>query len=152
MTAESNFSDDDIIRMALQVIEHRFSLKRESLNNPEQVQNYLRLSLPALEHEVFCAVFLDSQNRVIAFETLFRSTISQTSVYPREVVKRALHHNAAAVIFAHNHPSGNDQPSPADINITTTLKNALALIDTRVLDHFIVAGSNIMSFAKRGLI
>ena len=109
-------------------------------------------TLQALPHEVFVALFLDAQNRVIGIEELFRGTLTQTSVYPREVVKRALHHNAAALIFAHNHPSGVAEPSRADEALTQALKQALALIDVRVLDHFIVAGSGVLSFAERGLL
>jgi len=98
------------------------------------------------------ALFLDAQNRVIATEELFRGTLTQTSVYPREVVKRALHHNAGAVILAHNHPSGVAEPSHADETLTQALRQALALVDIRVLDHFIVAGSAVLSFAERGLL
>ena len=123
-----------------------------ALNSPAAVREYLRLKLQALPHEVFVALFLDAQNRVLAVEELFRGTLTQTSVYPREVVKRALHHNAGALIFAHNHPSGVAEPSHADETLTLTLKQALALIDVRVLDHFIVAGSGVLSFAERGLI
>ena len=113
---------------------------------------YLRLKLQSLPHEVFVALFLDAQNRVIEIEELFRGTLTQTSVYPREVVKRALHFNCGAVIFAHNHPSGIAEPSHADETLTQALKQALALIDVRVLDHFIVAGSGVLSFAERGLL
>ena len=98
------------------------------------------------------ALFLDAQNRVIGVEELFRGTLTQTSVYPREVVKRALHHNAGAVILAHNHPSGVAEPSHADETLTQALRQALALVDIRVLDHFIVAGSAVLSFAERGLL
>ena len=98
------------------------------------------------------ALFLDAQNRVITIEELFRGTLTQTSVYPREVVKRALHHNAGAVILAHNHPSGVAEPSHADETLTQALRQALALVDIRVLDHFIVAGSGVLSFAERGLL
>ena len=122
------------------------------LNSPAAVREYLRLKLQALPHEVFVALFLDAQNRVIEIEDLFRGTLTQTSVYPREVVKRALHHNAGAVIFAHNHPSGVAEPSHADETLTQALKQALALVDVRVLDHFIVAGGGVLSFAERGLI
>ena len=145
-------SDEDIIRMALAVIEHRFSLKRASLNSPQAVRDWLRLSLPAQEREVFCCAFLDAQNRVIALEQLFEGTLTQTSVYPREVVKAALHHNCAAIIFAHNHPSGIAEPSHADQILTQSLKQALSMVDVKVLDHFIVAGSSFLSFAERGLI
>ena len=123
-----------------------------ALNSPLAVREYLRLSLQALPHEVFHALFLDAQNRVIAAEELFRGTLTQTSVYPREVVKRALHHNAGAVIFAHNHPSGVAEPSHADEILTQSLKQALALVDVRVLDHFVVAKSAVTSFAERGLL
>ena len=98
------------------------------------------------------ALFLDAQNRVITIEELFRGTLTQTSVYPREVVKRALHHNAGAVILAHNHPSGVAEPSHADETLTQALRQALALVDIRVRDHFIVAGSGVLSFAERGLL
>lgn len=123
-----------------------------ALNSPSAVREYLRLKLQALPHEVFVALFLDAQNRVIAVEELFRGTLTHTSVYPREVVKRALHHNCGAIIFAHNHPSGVAEPSHADETLTTALKQALALVDVRVLDHFIVAGSGVLSFAERGLL
>jgi len=116
------------------------------------VRDYLRLTLANREQEVFLAVLLDAQNRVLACDELFRGTLTQTSVYPREVVKCALEHNAAAVIFAHNHPSGVAEPSHADQVLTQSLKQALALVDIKVLDHFIVAGSAALSFAERGLI
>lgn len=145
-------SDDDVIRMAVGILTHRFGLKRTSLNSPQAVREYLRLTLAAKEHEVFICVFMDAQNRVVAVEELFRGTLTQTSVYPREVVKRALHHNCGAIIFAHNHPSGVCEPSHADETLTQCLKQSLALIDVRVLDHFIVAGDAVLSFAERGLI
>lgn len=145
-------SDDEIITMALAVLSHRFKLKRTTLNSPATVKDYLRLTLADREHEVFAAVYLDTHHRVIATEELFRGTLSQASVYPREVVKRALHHNCAAVIFAHNHPSGVAEPSKSDELLTNQLKQALTLIDIRVLDHFIVAGAQCLSFAERGLI
>jgi DNA repair protein RadC len=125
---------------------------RDSLASPGAVRDYLRLTLAGREHEVFVALFLDAQNRVLATEELFRGTLTQTSVYPREVVKAALRHNAAAVIFAHNHPSGVAEPSRADELLTQALKQCLALVDIKVLDHFIVAGGNVLSFAERGLI
>ncbi len=123
-----------------------------ALNSPSAVRDYLRLLLNGREHEVFVVVFLDAQHRVIASEEMFRGTLTQTSVYPREVVKAALRHNAAALIFAHNHPSGVPEPSQSDRLLTDALKQALALVDVRVLDHFIVAGSQVLSFAERGLI
>lgn len=120
---------------------------------PGAVRDYLRLHLAGLQHEVFFALWLDAQNRLIASEELFRGTLTQTSVYPREVVKKALWHNAAAVVLAHNHPSGVSEPSSADEFLTGELKKALALVDVRVLDHFIVAGqSQPLSFAERGLL
>ncbi len=126
--------------------------ERDALGSPAAVRDYLRLALANREHEVFMAVLLDAQNRILACEELFRVTLTQTSVYPREVVKCALGHNAAAVILAHNHPSGVAEPSHADQVLTQSLKQALALVDIKVLDHFIIAGGAALSFAERGLI
>jgi DNA repair protein RadC len=127
--------------------------ERATLGTPGTVRDWLRLKLAALPHEVFVALWLDAQNRLIAEEELFRGTLTQTSVYPREVVKRALAHNAAGVILAHNHPSGLAEPSHADNLLTQALKQALALVDVRLLDHFIVAGTAApLSFAERGLL
>jgi len=123
-----------------------------ALTSPELVRDYLRLSLAALPHEAFVVLFLDSQHRLLAADELFRGTLAQTSVYPREVVKAALARNAAAVIFAHNHPSGVAEPSRADELLTQALKQALALVDIRTLDHFLVAGHRVVSFAERGLL
>lgn len=127
---------------------------RNALSSPGAAKDYLRLLLANRGHEVFVVLFLDVQNRVIACEEMFRGTLTQTSVYPREVVKRTLELNAAAVILAHNHPSGNVDPSRADEALTQTLRAALALIDARVLDHFIVAGNgnSVLSMAERGLL
>lgn len=126
---------------------------RDALASPEAVRDWLRLTLGQTPHEVFMALWLDAQNRLIASEELFRGTLTQTSVYPREVVKRALEHNAGAVILAHNHPSGLAEPSRADEVLTSSLKQALAMIDVKLLDHFIVAGSaRPLSFAERGLL
>ncbi len=122
------------------------------LNAPDKVRDYLRLKLGHLQHEVFMALFLDAQNRLVAPEELFRGTLTQTSVYPREVVKRALANNAAAVVFAHNHPSGVAEPSRADEMLTRALKDALQLVDVRVLDHLVVTQTEVTSFAERGLI
>jgi DNA repair protein RadC len=124
----------------------------DALTSPQAVRHYLQLLLGGRGHEVFVALFLDSQHRVIASEELFQGTLNQASVYPREVLKRALAHNAAAVIFAHNHPSGVAEPSQADQNLTDTLKKALGLVDVRVLDHFIVANGAALSFVERGLL
>lgn len=121
------------------------------LSSPDQVRAFLRLRLASLEHEVFAILMLDAQHRLIEYVELFRGTVSQTSVYPREVVKEALGRNAAAVIFAHNHPSGFAEPSRADELLTNALKAALELVDVRVLDHLIVGGCQTMSFAERGL-
>lgn len=124
----------------------------DALNSPRAVRDYLQLLLGSRPQEVFVVLFLDTQHRVITTEELFHGTLSQTSVYPREVVKRALAHNAAAVILAHNHPSGVAEPSQADQHLTQALKQALALVDVRVLDHFIVAGGRMHSFAETGLL
>lgn len=124
----------------------------DALNSPDKVIDYLRLKIGHLSKEVFMVLFLDAQNRVVANEILFEGTLTQTSVYPREVVKRALFHNAAALIVAHNHPSGVAEPSRADEAITQTLKKALELIDVRLLDHFIVAGNQYLSFVRQGLL
>ncbi|MFA5081840.1 MAG: DNA repair protein RadC [Hydrogenophilaceae bacterium] len=125
---------------------------RDALSSPAAVRDFLRLKLAGLAHEVFLAVFLDAQNRVLVAEELFRGSLTQTSVYPREVVKRALAHNAAGVILAHNHPSGVAEPSQADRWLTDQLKAALALVDVKVLDHFVVAGNAGLSFAEQGLL
>ncbi|MES2502042.1 MAG: DNA repair protein RadC [Pseudomonadota bacterium] len=126
--------------------------QKDVFESPKQVHDYLVLKLGNLNKEVFLVLFLDAQNRLQATEEMFSGSLMQTSVYPREVVKRAMHHNAAAVIFAHNHPSGVAKQSQADELITKQLKQALALVDVKVLDHFIVAGNNTMSFVERGLL
>jgi DNA repair protein RadC len=123
-----------------------------ALTSPSAVRDYLRLALASREHEVFVCIWVDAQHKVIAVEEPFRGTLTQTSVYPREIVKAALAANAAAVIFAHNHPSGVAQPSQSDELLTRNLKEALALVDVKVLDHFIVAGHRAISFAERGLL
>jgi DNA repair protein RadC len=125
---------------------------REVFGSPGAVKQYLQLHLSNKPHEVFAVLFLDAQNRLIEIEELFRGTLTQTSVYPREVVQRALHHQSAAVVLAHNHPSGTVQPSRADEALTQTLKAALALVDVRVLDHVIVAQGDALSMAERGLL
>jgi DNA repair protein RadC len=123
-----------------------------ALTSPGAVRDYLRLTLGALPNEVFICIWLDAQHRAIRFEQAFQGTLTQTSVYPREVVKSALASNAAAVIFAHNHPSGIAQPSQADELLTRNLRDALALVDVKVLDHFVIAGRQALSFAERGLL
>jgi DNA repair protein RadC len=121
-------------------------------NTPQAVRDYLQLQLGGLHHEVFAVLFLDSQHRLIALEEMFRGTLTQTSVYPREVVKQALTLNASSVVLAHNHPSGTAQPSRADEALTHTLKAALTLVDVRVLDHFVVTASQAVSMAELGLV
>lgn len=140
-----------VLEMAKRALHEEIKLT-DALANPRAVRDYLRMTLARLPHEVFIAVFLTTQNRVITVDELFRGTLTQTSVYPREIVKRALAHNAASVIFAHNHPSGDAAPSDADRRLTQTLANALALIDVHVIDHFIVAPSACVSFAEQGLL
>jgi DNA repair protein RadC len=125
---------------------------RSALTSPGAVRDYLRLSLAHRQHEVFVCIWLDAQHKIVGTEEAFRGTLTQTSVYPREIVKKALARNAAAVIFAHNHPSGVAQPSQADELLTANLKEALALIEVKVLDHFIIAGNQAISFAERGLL
>ena len=128
-------------------------LQREcNLTTPENVRDYLRLFFAGQEHESFVVLFMDAQNRLITAKEMFRGTLTQTSVYPRAVVTEALRPNAGAVIFSHNHPSGCSEPSRADEMLTSSLKQALALVDVRVLDHFVVAGSITLSFAERGLL
>lgn len=146
-------NDDAIITEALAILKARMTASTISMSSPQVVRDFLMLKLSELEHEVFCVLFLDAQNRLIEFEEMFRGTLTQTSVYPREVVKAALQHNAGAVIFAHNHPSGVVQQSQADETLTQHLKRALDLVDVKVLDHFIVAKtSNPLSFAEKGLL
>ena len=123
-----------------------------ALTSPGVIKDFLRLKLGERPHEVFAVVFLDTQHRVIAIEELFRGTLSQTAVYPREVVKESLARNAAAVVLVHNHPSGSAEPSRADEFLTTTLRRALALVDVRVLDHLVVTRTSVTSFAELGLL
>lgn len=131
---------------------HAQMQSRPVIDSPQVLREWLRLYCADLEHEVFIVVYLDAHHHVIEAVQLFRGTLTQTSVYPREVVKGALVHNAAAVALAHNHPSGKAEPSRADELLTQTLKSALALVDVRVIDHLIVAGDAVLSFAERGLI
>lgn len=145
----STESDDKVIAHALRILSSRVIGK--PLTKPTDAADYLRLQLAGREHEVFGVLYLTAQHCMIEFEELFRGTLTQTSVYPREVVKAALSRNAAAVIFCHNHPSGAAEPSRADEHLTQCLKSALALIDVRVLDHIVVASSGTVSMAERGL-
>lgn len=140
------------IARALRVMEKSLVVRDVVLDSPALVRQYLSLRLFNLEAEVFMVLLLDARNRLIEARELFRGTLSQTVVYPREVVKAALLANAAAVIFAHNHPSGMPDPSQADRMLTDALRGALSTIDIRVLDHIIVAGSKTTSFAERGLL
>ncbi|MEN9550530.1 MAG: hypothetical protein RIS72_111 [Pseudomonadota bacterium] len=125
---------------------------REVMQNAASVQLFLQLHMAHKHHEVFAMMFLDAQHKLLCMETLFRGTLSQTSVYPREVVLRALHHHSAAVVLAHNHPSGSVHPSPADLHLTHTLKSALAMVDVRVLDHVIVGPGQAFSMAEQGVL
>jgi len=140
-----------VLELARRALAQRLK-EREIFSSPQAVRQYLQLHLAARPHEVFAVLFLDAQHRLIAMEEMFRGTLTQTSVYPREVVVRALHHHAAAVVLAHNHPSGGVEPSRADEALTQTLKGALALVDVRVLDHVIVAAGQTLSMAEKGLI
>lgn len=126
--------------------------QRPVFDAPETVKSYLRLKLAGLSHEVFAVLFLDAQHRLIAMEEMFRGTLTQTSVYPREIIKRGLDLGCAAVILAHNHPSGVAEPSRSDEMLTQALKTALALVDMRVLDHLVVGSGEVISFAERGLL
>ena len=146
-------NDDAIIESALKILESRilYDPGSPSMTSPQASKDFVKLQLATYEHEVFACLFMDNKHRVITFDKLFRGTIDGASVYPREVVKACLSHNAAAVIFAHNHPSGISEPSLADKSITKRLNDALALIDVRVLDHLIV-GEEVTSFAERGLL
>jgi len=140
-----------VLELARRAVAQRLQ-ERTVLADPQAVKHYLQLQLGQRSHEVFAVCFLDAQNKLICTEELFRGTLTQTSVYPREVALRALHHQAAAVVLAHNHPSGNVQPSPADMALTQTLRSALGLLDVRVLDHIIVAPGEALSMAERGLL
>ena len=142
-------SDDAIIGRALAILGARMN-SGPVFSTPRTVRDYLTLQLQR-DHEVFAVMFLDSQNRFIALEEMFRGTLTQTSVYPREVVKRALAINAGAVVLAHNHPSGMPEPSRADEHLTQSLKAALQMVDVRVLDHIVVGGADSVSMAERGL-
>ena len=142
-----------VVEKAVRVLENSAVYRVEAMNSPGAVRTYLMLKLASLEHEEFHAIWLDAKNRVIAFDALFRGSLTATSVYPREMVKVGLSHNAAGVVFAHNHPSGEASPSVADEKLTRALKDTLALVDIKVLDHFIVAGNAApLSFSEHGLI
>lgn len=140
---------NQIVNLAIDILDSE--IRGDCLTSPEQTKQYLRLRLGSFEHEVFACLFMDNRHRVICFEEMFRGTIDGASVYPREVVKAALKHNAAAVIFSHNHPSGVAEPSQADQAITNRLKTALDTVDIRVLDHIVVSREESVSMAERGL-
>jgi DNA repair protein RadC len=140
-----------VIELARRALTQQLA-QRPAFDHPASVKDYLKLQLGRLPHEVFAVMFLDAQTRLLKFEEMFRGTLTQTSVYPREVVKRALDLHAASVVFAHNHPSGVAQPSKADEYLTRNLVNALRLVDVRVLDHFVVGEDEVISFAERGLL
>tara|TARA_R110000822_G_scaffold36305_4_gene102372 strand:+ start:2198 stop:2692 length:495 start_codon:yes stop_codon:yes gene_type:complete len=142
--------EDATIKRALKILESRLVIKDIFFNNPLDTENYLKIKLAGLEHEQFHCLFLDSQHGLIAHECLFTGTIDGASVYPREVIKRALQLNAVALIFAHNHPSGQCKPSQADISITKKLKDCAAMFDIRVLDHIIIGGVTAYSLAQNG--
>ncbi len=148
-----NSKDNEIIETALHILEQRirYSVNSQAFTCPDDSKTYAKLQLGTYEHEVFACMFMDNRHHIITFEKMFRGTIDGATVHPREVVKSALLHNAAAVIFVHNHPSGIAEPSQADQAITKRLKEALSLIDVRVLDHLIV-GNEVVSFAERGLL
>lgn len=146
---ESPVTEADILRMAQQLAMSRLS-KGRTLTEPKQVFSHLQTLLQYHEHEVFALLLLDNKHRVIGFRELFRGTLDGASVYPREVVKVALEHNAAAVIMVHNHPSGDPEPSQADRTLTIPLKNALNMVGTRILDHVVVGHEGCVSLAERG--
>jgi DNA repair protein RadC len=143
-------SGDEVVSRALDVLQSRFR-PGALMDSPMAVKDWLRLQIGALEYEVFSVLFLDAQHRIIELKQMFRGTLTQTSVYPREVVKEALRLNAAALVFCHNHPSGLAEPSRADEYLTQTLKTALTLVDVRVLDHIVVGTTQTVSMAERGL-
>ena len=151
LIATGGEGDDEVIVRAVGILRARFQ-ERDVFAKPDAVKDYLRLQAQGLTHEVFAVMYLDAQNRFIEYERLFRGTLTQTSVYPREVVRQALWMNAASVILHHNHPSGVCQPSRSDEALTQSLKAALALIDVRVLDHVITSDEGALSMAERGLL
>jgi DNA repair protein RadC len=146
----ATLTDDDILRAAEEILEHKLMRIGETLTDPAASARYLKSRLGGYPYEVFGCLFLDNRHRVIAFEEMFRGTIDGCSVHPREVIRSSIKHNAAAVIFAHNHPSGICEPSAADRAITQRLKDALELIDVRVLDHFVIGAGTPTSMAQRG--
>jgi DNA repair protein RadC len=153
-TRRPDLTDDErnLIDRAIRCLEAKYLVGRDALTSPDATRDYLKLRLDGVPYEVFAALFLDNRHRVICYQELFRGTIDGASLHPREVVRAALRVNAAAMIFAHNHPSGVAEPSQSDLRITQRLKDALALIDVRVLDHFIIGEGGGTSLAERGLL
>jgi len=149
--ASAPVSDEEVIATALRILSKRL-VRVNAMTSPRVTREYLAVRFADLEHEVFACLFLDARHHVIACEELFRGTVDGASVYAREVVKRTLAHNAAAVILAHNHPSGIPEPSEADRSITLKLAKALAVVEVRLLDHLIVGGATVVSMAERGLV
>ena len=142
-------NEEELLTIANQIARQKLA-KGEAITDKHLAQHALQTLLQSREHEVFAMLFLDNQHRILAYEELFRGTLSSASVYPREVVKRALALNAAALMLVHNHPSGYPEPSRADIEITLRLQNALALVDIRILDHLVVGTEGVVSLAERG--
>lgn len=149
--AEISAHEQQTIQEAFKILERSLRSPGVSMTNPEQVANYMKLNIAVKPHEVFMVMFLDSQHRLVETQEMFRGTINQASVYPREIVKEALRLNAAACILAHNHPSGIAEPSVTDKEITKKIKQALELIEVTVLDHFVIGGTTHTSFVERGL-
>lgn len=145
-----NNIEEEMIAQALAILDKRLRKPNMVMQSPQAVKDYLRLHYKAKEHEEFCVLFLDHQNALIANEMMARGTLDQAAVYPREIVKTALAHNAASVILAHNHPSGSSAPSSADKCLTATMIRTLELIGVRVLDHFVVGNKDVYSFAQHG--
>ena len=152
VTSRSDAMDDQVITQAMGILRERLHKPEAMVESPNTTAQYLKLALAEKEYEAFCLLLLDNRHRVLEFVELFHGTIDGASVYPREVVKVVLAHNAAAVVLAHNHPSGVPEPSEADKRITQRLTDALRLIDVRVLDHIVIGGTDHVSFAERGLI
>ena len=152
MQSSSTATEDELIQQACEILDRRMFSQEPALSCPAAVSTYLKLKLACEEHEVFAAVFLNAQHQPLAFEVLFRGGIDGAAVYPRQVLKRALFHNAAALIISHNHPSGCIEPSSSNIQLTKRIQEALKLVDVRLLDHFIIGSGEPLSFAERGLI
>jgi DNA repair protein RadC len=145
-----SFTDRTLVAEAIACLERHYRVAQDALTSPDATRDYLKLRLYGLTYEVFAVLFLDNRHRVLRYEELFRGTIDSAYVHPREVVRKVIETGAAAVIFAHNHPSGSSEPSQADLKLTRTLQDALALIEVRVLDHIIVGEGTGLSFAERG--